>query len=255
MPQPASARLGLIAASSSDDMNLWPNQIQAIVAALEATAAEFVVSAAARPVASAANLGSFFVAFSTGVVSFSTGTAWLDLNADGALPPVGSTLGFGGSGDPPAAPGGKWLLADGRLIDRTVHLAYSLSVGNKFNGGIDPGGNLVRIQDKRGRVTIGPDSMGTARGDAVRLPNSARLAGQSGGAERHTMTAAEMPSHTHANLTYSPGGDLDGRATGAGNLATAIGSLQAPYAASTGGGLPHNNLQPYEVENMIVRVL
>lgn len=83
MPEPASARLGLIAASSGDAIQSWPSQIQAIVARLEAVGAAFQTGLAAdRPAVAAANRGHFYVATDTGVVSVSTGSgAWIDLNS------------------------------------------------------------------------------------------------------------------------------------------------------------------------------
>src|SRR4051812_9818380 len=77
------------------------------------------------------------------------------------LVPVGGLLAYAGSGDPA---GGGWLLADGRLIDRTTYLAFFTAVGHAYNGGVDPGSNKVRLPDKRGRGSIGADNMGTTQG-------------------------------------------------------------------------------------------
>jgi microcystin-dependent protein len=194
----------------------------------------------------------------------------LAADVSNALPRIGSTMTYGGDGDPA---GGSWLLADGRLVDRTTYAAYFAIVGHKFNGGVDPGNNKVRIQDKRGRTSIGPDSMGTAQGTANRIPNSNRVAGQSGGEERHLTTSAEAgsPGHTHsatATATVTSGAVWNGAPTdgygAVGNsserpfgliVPTLAAAVTVGASASVNAIVAHNNMQPYEVENVIVRVL
>jgi microcystin-dependent protein len=86
-----------------------------------------------------------------------------------------------------------------------------------------------------GRVLVGLDA-----GDAA-----FDTAEETGGAKTHTLTAAEMPAHTHPQTapTSASGGALkfaiDTNASGAVTDGNATGS--------TGGGGAHNNLQPYIV--------
>lgn len=140
--------------------------------------------------------------------------------------PISGCLSYGGSVDPP---GGIFLLADGRLVDKTTYAAYFALVGHKYNGGVDPGSNKVRIQDKRGRVTVGADNMGTTQGAANRLPNSNRVAGQNGGEERHTLTIAELAAHNHNGATGTG-------STGAGNSGND--SPDHSHSVSSAGGPP-----------------
>lgn len=77
-------------------------------------------------------------------------------------------------------------------------------------------------------------------------------AGEMGGEVEHTLTVAEMPSHTHpVRLEWSnpEGWGLTG--IGAGSHALVD---QGSVTGATGGGKPHNNLPPYLVVFMWERV-
>ena len=78
--------------------------------------------------------------------------------------PVGTITPYAGFGDPPEA---GWVVADGRLIDRTVYAAFYGRSGHAYNGGVDPGNNMVRIPDKRGKKSVGAINMGTSAGAGV----------------------------------------------------------------------------------------
>lgn len=167
----------------------------------------------------------------------------LAADVDLRIPPIGSVISWDGTGDPP---GGVWLLADGRLIDRTVYAAYYSVVGHAFNGGVDPGGTpaKVRIQDRRGRVGVGADSMGTAVGAAGRLPNSNRVRGQNGGSDARTLNHDELP---FGNL-------LEGTVGGANQVGWSLAGTGPDTIKTNHAGIAHSIMQPYEVGNKIVRV-
>lgn len=73
--------------------------------------------------------------------------------------------------------------------------------------------------------------------------------GDTGGEETHTLTVNEMPAHKHT-LTFhvATGGDIDsGKGVPyMGNGNNTVGG-DASGVSNTGGGLAHNNLQPYIV--------
>ena len=67
--------------------------------------------------------------------------------------------------------------------------------------------------------------------------------GKTGGEKTHTLTIEEMPSHIHGTYIgvdqYQPG------SSGEWTILSSNGEKR--FTDSTGGGQPHNNLQPYQV--------
>jgi hypothetical protein len=109
-----------------------------------------------------------------------------------------------------------------------------------------------------GRVPVGLDS-GNPQFDALE---------ETGGALTHVLSRPEMPGHTHIQDPHThPTIQVQGSATpaitgthivtstatgGASRATTAPELVNAATAVnqSSGGGLPHNNVQPYVVVNM-----
>jgi len=90
-----------------------------------------------------------------------------------------------------------------------------------------------------GRMLIGLDS-GDATMDTVE---------ETGGEKTHTLTAAEIPTHTHPEQTL---GTTTGASSGFTRDTSMSGSTVAvtPTTGSTGGGGAHNNLPPFFVVYM-----
>jgi|TARA_Y100000033_G_scaffold36848_1_gene35740 hypothetical protein len=91
-----------------------------------------------------------------------------------------------------------------------------------------------------GKVPVGIDSSDTDFDTAE----------ETGGSKTHTLSTSELPSHTHGGIfpsgasgSFSQAFDVDNPGTGAD-----LGSEKTTSA--TGGGQPHNNLQPYIVVYM-----
>lgn len=106
----------------------------------------------------------------------------------------------------------NWVLCDGALMTVAGNSALFSLLGTFYGG---DGRTTFGLPDLRGRGAMGPG----------RHPNSLfdwRL-GQTAGEEFHTMTAAEMPSHTHSvTVAFDP--------------STIPASLQASLQASTSDG-------------------
>lgn len=156
-----------------------------------------------------------------------------------ALVPVGTILATGRS----SAPDG-YLLCNGAAVSRTTYKALFEAIGTTYGSG--NGSTTFNLPDLRGRVPVGVD------GTAGRMSANDEL-GKSGGEERHKLTEAEMPSHSHG----PPPGTSTFIAGLAGGIITSGGGTailtSAASTAASGGGGSHNNMQPYQIVNYIIK--
>lgn len=166
--------------------------------------------------------------------------------------PVARIEAYAGS----SAPGG-WLLCNGSAVSRTTYPKLFAAIGTTYGAG--DGSSTFNLPDLRGRVPVGRDA-GQTEFDVL---------GEAGGAKTHTLSVAEMPSHTHTQNPHSHEIDTAGTALkyilraspGTGSGMGGMGGTGAAFNATaatatnqnTGGGGAHNNLQPYRVLNFIIR--
>lgn len=147
--------------------------------------------------------------------------------------PIGTIAAFGGTTAPPG-----WRFCNGSTVSRSTYSALHAVIGNLYGAG--DGATTFNLPDLQGRVPVGS-------GPGVGL--TPRVAGEKLGEESHTLTTAEMPSHTH-NARWS--------SVGAGGGSYGSWTYATPYnnnggiVENTGGGQPHNNLQPSLVLNYII---
>jgi hypothetical protein len=100
----------------------------------------------------------------------------------------------------------------------------------------------------QGRVLVGHDDATEPDTDFV----ASSTDGSSvlvGGAKTHTLTIDEIPAHTH-NVQYDDELNMEKQGSGGHTISELDGTSSTRATTSTGGGLAHNNLQPYVVVYM-----
>jgi len=133
------------------------------------------------------------------------------------LVPTGTVVPFAGS----RAPSG-WLLCDGSAIGRVEYTALFDVILDSYGPG--DGATTFNLPDLRGRTPIGS-------GQGVGL--SDRMIGEQIGDENHTLSADEMPLHSHSGSSEGAGAHAHSASTsGAGNHS---------HAGSTGGSGAHSH--------------
>jgi microcystin-dependent protein len=136
------------------------------------------------------------------------------------------------------APSGWILLPPGATASRTENAALFALIGVTYGAG--NGSTTFGLPPRAGRVAVGIDTTETEF-DTL---------GKTGGAKTHTLTVAEMPSHTHTigNVPWTNSGPY-----GAANGSSHSFKVSSFPSAATGGSGAHNNLQPYLVLNFIIK--
>jgi len=143
--------------------------------------------------------------------------------------PVGSIFPYAS-----LSPPNGWLICNGDVVSRTTYEALFNEIGVLYGAG--DGTTTFNVPNCKGRVLVGRDT-GQPPFDTV---------GETGGANAHTLTIGEMPAHTHTQIGSLTAGAVTPGGSVMDQLSTATGS--------TGGGSPHNNLQPYIViGNFIIK--
>lgn len=165
-------------------------------------------------------------------------------SAVGGMAPTGAVLPFAGS----TAPTG-WLLCFGQAVSRTTFARLFNALGTTYGTG--DGSTTFTLPDLRGRVAAGEDDMGGTAANRLTTAGSGvngTTLGASGGAQTHTLTTAQIPSHTHS---YIGGANAAGTGT-----VGAAGQSQNGYTMATlgaGSDQAHNNTQPTIILNYIIK--
>lgn len=166
------------------------------------------------------------------------------LNQDGSpaaqFVPSGTVAAFAGS----SAPSG-YLICDGSAVSRSTYAGLFSVVGTTYGTG--NGTTTFNLPDLRAKVPGGYKS-----GDS----NFGTLGG-SGGEATHVLSTAEMPSHAHDENSeaWVNTGGTNKISFGSSVFMNTVsqGGRGAVSTAAAGGGGAHNNLQPYQTLNYIIK--
>jgi len=136
-----------------------------------------------------------------------------------------------------------WALCNGQLLPINQNQALFALLGTTYGGN---GQTNFALPDLRGRV---PMHVG-----------GGLVLGQKAGEEAHTLTATEMPAHTHqANASANgptvtpPSGNFWASNTGFSPYGSAADTAMSPQAiGNTGGSQAHENRSPYLTLNFCI---
>ena len=143
-----------------------------------------------------------------------------------------------------------WAFCNGQLLPISQNTALFSLLGTTYGG---DGKSNFALPNLQGSVPMHP-----GQGPGLSLHDL----GETGGSDNVTLLQSEMPSHPHGLMASNqPGEDPQAvaesfaRSVGV-NLYQASNAGIVPMSPSeiapAGGGLPHNNLQPYLVFNFCI---
>jgi microcystin-dependent protein len=145
----------------------------------------------------------------------------------------------------------------GQLLPISQNTALFSLVGTTYGG---DGRTTFGLPDLRGRVVVG--SEGNAAGPGL----TPRPLGEKGGAQSVSLSALEIPSHTHSANAVGPGGNSNdaignfwaddvGVSSGTYHSGPETGTMNSNAIGNAGGSQSHNNMQPYLAVNYIIALV
>lgn len=143
-----------------------------------------------------------------------------------------------------------WAFCDGQILPINQNQSLYSLLGTTYGG---DGRTTFALPDLRGRTPLHQDSQ-------------SHPLGERSGTETVTLTAAEIPQHTHAAVASSAEGDTNSpsntllasevapEAAYRAPEATGRTALRHGTVANTGGSQSHNNMQPYLAVNFCIAI-
>lgn len=171
------------------------------------------------------------------------------------------------------APNSSFIFPAGQALSRTVYAATFARWGTTY--GVGDGSTTFNVPDKTERVSVMKAAAAT-RLTSTYFGGNSTVMGAVGGGESHTLTAAEIPAHTHPNTLNDPGhrhntnvntsgggsnsvtqGQLNGSPIGdsSGPVIPNTTGITITNANNTGAGGAHAIVQPTIVCNYIIRII
>jgi microcystin-dependent protein len=144
-----------------------------------------------------------------------------------------------------------WAFCNGQIMPISQNTALFALLGTYYGG---DGKSTFALPNLQGSAPVQP-----GQGQGL----SQRFLGEMGGVESITLLVSEIPVHTHTLMAsqepaevLSPEGNIIGRSVD-GSLYTTtqnsgVSNLNPQALAPAGGGLPHNNMQPYLTLNFCI---
>jgi microcystin-dependent protein len=140
-----------------------------------------------------------------------------------------------------------WAFCNGQLMPISQNTALFALLGTVYGG---DGKSTFALPDLQGNASMQP-----GQGQGL----SQRVLGELSGVESITLLVSEIPLHTHVmNTTFEDAnnGNPSGRYFGRGQpvyvAPAALGTMAFQMLSPAGGGLPHNNMQPYLALNFCI---
>jgi microcystin-dependent protein len=185
------------------------------------------------------------------------------------LIPLGAGIDYWGA----TTPNSSFALATGQSISRTTYATLFSLFGTTYGSG--DGSTTFNLPDKTGRVSAMQEATATRLTSTYFGGNSAAL-GAVGGGESTTLTASQIPAHSHPNTLSDPGHShgqnlpvpgggsayyesVTGSSTSTLwnpiNTISAATGITINNANNTGGGSPHRTVPPTIVCNYIIRII
>jgi microcystin-dependent protein len=158
----------------------------------------------------------------------------------------------------------------GQALSRSTYASLYAFLGTTYGAG--DGSTTFNLPDFRGRTGVGRDNMGGTAAGRVTAAGSGldgATLGAVGGAQTHTLTAAQIPAHTHpvndpghshtqdcAVRLPSSGNNFNTPFAGGGTnaLTTNSSTTGVTVGNNTGGGGGHNNMQPTIIVNYVIKL-